>query len=104
MDKVYHAVAPEARDGSHKVLFLITDGRSNVGKDPRQFAERLRQRNFEIFSIGITKNADKNELERIASQPYRSHIYILSDYETLEKLKDMITGDGYGRLKQTLSL
>lgn len=93
LDKVYHTISPEARDGSHKVLFLITDGRSNVGKDPRQFAERLRGRNFEIFAVGITSNADKNELQSIASQPYRSHVYLLSDYKTLEKLKNMITGD-----------
>ena len=104
MDKVYHTISPEARDGSHKVLFLITDGRSNVGKDPRQFAERLRGRNFEIFAVGITSNADKNELQSIASQPYRSHVYLLSDYKTLEKLKNMITGDAIGRFKPRLLL
>lgn len=104
LDKVFHVVAPEARKKSHKVLFLITDGRSNVGSNPRQFAERLRQKNFEIFAIGITKNADKRELRSIASQPYRSHVYLLADYKTLEKLKDMITGDGKGKLRDGLNL
>lgn len=94
LDKVFHVVSPETRKGANKVLFLITDGRSNAGSDPKHFAERLRQKNFEIYAIGITKNADKMELKSIASQPYRSHIHLLADYETLEKLKDMITGDG----------
>ena len=97
LSKVYHDVSPEARKGSHKVLFLITDGRSNAGTNPRHFAGRLRERNYEIFAIGITKNADQNELKSIASQPYRSHIHLLADYATLEKLKDMITGKGYGK-------
>jgi hypothetical protein len=56
----------------------------------------LRERNYEIFAIGITKNADKDELKSIASQPYRSHIHLLADYATLEKLKDMIIG-GHGK-------
>ena len=94
LSKVFHAVAPEARQRSHKVLFLITDGRSNAGTNPRHFARRLRERKYEIFAIGITKNADQDELKSIASQPYRSHIHLLADYVTLEKLKDMITGKG----------
>ncbi|CAB3991250.1 complement factor B-like [Paramuricea clavata] len=97
LSKVYHHVSPEARKGSHKVLFLITDGRSNTGTNPRHFAERLRERNYEIFAIGITKNADQNELKSIASQPYRSHIHLLADYTSLEKLRDMITGNGYDK-------
>lgn len=97
MSKVFHEVAPEARKRTHKVIFLITDGRSNAGTNPRDFARRLRERNYEIFAIGITKNADKNELRSIASQPYRSHIHLLADYATLEKLKDMITNKGVGK-------
>ena len=97
LSKVFHDVAPQTRKGTHKVIFLITDGRSNAGTNPRDFARRLRERNYEIFAIGITKNADKDELKSIASQPYRSHIHLLANYADLEKLKDMITKKGVGK-------
>ncbi|XP_046845122.1 sushi, von Willebrand factor type A, EGF and pentraxin domain-containing protein 1-like [Xenia sp. Carnegie-2017] len=94
LSEVFHGVAPEARERSHKVIFLITDGRSNTGTNPKHFAARLRERNYEIFAIGITKNADMDELKSIASLPYRSHIHLLANYETLDKLKDLISGVG----------
>ena len=97
LDKVYHGVMNEARPKTKKVLFLITDGHSNVGSNPHQIAGRLREKGFEIFTIGLTKNADEHELRSIATQPYRSHVYLLPNYKTLEELKDMITGDGLGR-------
>lgn len=98
LSEVFHGVAPEARERSHKVIFLITDGRSNTGTNPRHFAARLRERNYEIFAIGITKSADMDELKSIASLPYRSHIHLLANYETLDKLKDLISGVGNGKL------
>ena len=94
-----HEVCPETRNDSRKALFLITDGRSNSGSHPRGNALLLRNSDecdFEIYAIGVTDSVDKAELESIASEPYRTHVHLLEDFQSLATLKELITAKGTG--------
>ena len=92
-----HNICDETRNNSKKALFLITDGRSNTGLDPKENAQLLREScKFEIYTIGVTDNVDKNELESIASEPFRTHVHLLKDFQSLETLKQLITAKGTG--------
>ena len=52
---VRKVVVPQAREGSHRVMMFITDGKSNIGGPPQKEAEYLRDvEKFEIYAIGKT--------------------------------------------------
>lgn len=95
LNLVLRDVVPETRNNSKKALFLITDGKSNTGGDPEEDARFLRDTyDFEIFAIGVSGSVNKKELESIASEPFRTHVYLLKDFESLVKLKELITAKG----------
>ena len=90
-------VVPETRNNSKKALFLITDGKSNAGGDPEEDARFLRDTyEFEIFAIGVSDSVNKKELEGIASEPFRTHVYLLRDFQSLVTLKELITAKRTG--------
>nr|AND61521.1 factor B1 protein [Exaiptasia diaphana] len=93
LDTVIKEVVPERRNNSKKALFLITDGESNTGRDPARPAKVLRGvYDFEIYAIGVTlRRVNVGELRDIASEPFRTHVYLLKDFQSLETLKDLIT-------------
>ena len=94
---VLRDVIPETRNNSKKALFLITDGQSNTGGNPAAEAHFLRDRyNFEMFAIGVSNNVNQQELNSIASQPFRTHVFLLKDFKSLVKLKELITAKATG--------
>ncbi|XP_078357588.1 complement C2-like [Oculina patagonica] len=95
LNKTIEEIVPETRKRSKKALFLITDGRSNIGGDPTSDAMILRDScDFEIYAIGVTDSVDEQELRSIASEPFRTHVFLLKNFEDLTKLKEMITAKG----------
>lgn len=95
LNKTIEEIEPETRNSSKKALFLITDGRSNVGGDPSYEAIILRETlDFEIYAIGVTDSVDEQELRDIASEPFRTHVHLLEKFEDLTKLKELITAKG----------
>lgn len=106
LNKTIEEIVPETRNRSKKALFLITDGQSNIGGDPTSDAMILRVScDFEIYAIGVTDSVDEQELRSIASEPFRTHVFLLKDFEDLLKLKDMITSKGVGEfVKQSLCM
>ena len=99
LNKTIEEIVPEARNNSKKALFLITDGRSNTGGDPTQDAIILRDVcKFEIYAIGVSNSVDEQELRSIASEPFRTHVYLLEDFEDLAKLKGLIKAKGNGKI------
>lgn len=94
---VLREVVPETRNNSKKALFLITDGKSNTGGDPGEDARFLREKyKFEIFAVGVSNSVNRQELNSIASEPFRNHVFLLKDFESLATLKDLITAKGTG--------
>lgn len=102
LNKTIEEIVPETRELSKKALFLITDGRSNIGGDPASDAMILRDScDFEIYTIGVTDSVDEQELRSIASEPFRTHVFLLKNFEDLTKLKELITAKGIGELESS---
>ncbi|XP_070536269.1 complement factor B-like [Ptychodera flava] len=77
-----------------KVLFLITDGVSNMGGSPKEEATLLKRSNdVDIHCIGIGPRVRKQQLALLSSRPIKDHVFLISDYDHLEWLvQAMIDG------------
>uniref|UniRef100_A0A671PAW8 Sushi, von Willebrand factor type A, EGF and pentraxin domain-containing protein 1 n=1 Tax=Sinocyclocheilus anshuiensis TaxID=1608454 RepID=A0A671PAW8_9TELE len=73
-----------SRENATKVIFLITDGYSNGG-DPRPVAAALRERDVEIFTLGIWQG-NIRELHDMASHPKDQHCYLVHNFAEFEAL------------------
>nr|XP_006820863.1 PREDICTED: complement factor B-like [Saccoglossus kowalevskii] len=79
------------RSFAKKALFLITDGKSNIGGDPANEADKLKTEfHVDVHCVGISQ-ASKKQLVDIASKPSRQHLFFIEDYERLEWLISAIT-------------
>ncbi|XP_038009527.1 collagen alpha-1(VII) chain-like [Motacilla alba alba] len=63
-----------------KVVVLITDGKSSDSVE--EGARILQDGGVTVFAVGI-KDADKNELGRIASDPTAEHVLYVEDFQLL---------------------
>ncbi|KAM7420454.1 hypothetical protein PAMA_014937 [Pampus argenteus] len=77
-----------SRVGIPKIGILITDGKSQDDVIPP--AESLRDAGVELFAIGV-KNADKDELRTIASEPENSHVYNVADFNIMSSIVEGLT-------------
>ncbi|XP_009995009.1 PREDICTED: collagen alpha-1(XXII) chain, partial [Chaetura pelagica] len=67
-----------------KVAILLTDGRSqDYVLDP---ATAARQAGIRIFVVGVGE-ALKEELDEIASEPKSAHVFHVSDYNAIDKIR-----------------
>ena len=53
------AVLSKARAGVPKIVILITDGRTNFGKNPIEEAAKLKAAGATVVSVGITSEVNK---------------------------------------------
>ncbi|GFY55938.1 serine protease 42 [Trichonephila inaurata madagascariensis] len=93
-----------SKKGIKSVIFILTDGKSNMGGDPQEQAEMLKQAGVEIYCIGVTNSAEKASLYKIASLPEKEHVFILQDYATLSYLIEEITNGSIDYSKCGLGL
>ncbi|KAJ8791924.1 hypothetical protein J1605_004149 [Eschrichtius robustus] len=77
-----------ARPGVPKVCILITDGKSQDLVDTA--AQRLKGQGVKLFAVGI-KNADPEELKRIASQPTSDFFFFVNDFNILRTLLPLVS-------------
>ncbi|GIX74442.1 prothrombin, partial [Caerostris extrusa] len=77
--------------GIKSVVFVLTDGKANMGGDPREEAKLLKDTGAEIYCIGITNSVELESLYKIASEPFNEHVFILQSYATLSYLIEEIT-------------
>ncbi|NXD29651.1 CO7A1 protein, partial [Spelaeornis formosus] len=68
------------REEAAKVVVLITDGKSSDSVE--EGARILQDGGVTVFAVGI-KDADKNELGRIASDPTVEHLLYVEDFQLL---------------------
>ncbi|CAO2633498.1 Collagen alpha-1(VII) chain, partial [Lemmus lemmus] len=76
------------RPGIPKVCILITDGKSQDLVDPA--AQKLKGQGVKLFAVGI-KNADPEELKRVASQPTSDFFFFVNDFSILRTLLPLIS-------------
>ncbi|XP_018421701.1 PREDICTED: collagen alpha-1(VII) chain-like [Nanorana parkeri] len=69
-----------SREDVPKIVVLLTDGKS--GDAVEEKAQQLQDRGVTIYAIGI-KNADRNELMKIASAPIEENVIIVRDFWSL---------------------
>lgn len=82
--------AAGARSGAKKVVFVLTDGRSNRGITPAIPAKQLKATGVTIFALGVTNNIQRSELLSIASSS--SHMFHVDSYATLNGVTKKIEG------------
>ncbi|XP_028405797.1 uncharacterized protein LOC114528378 [Dendronephthya gigantea] len=81
-----------AREQAKKLIFVITDGKSNLGIDPGVPAGKLKQNdNVSIVAVGVTNKINQTELQSIASSP--SHVIHVKDFDALKKLTQSLKDD-----------
>ena len=74
-----------------KVLFIITDGRSNRQTyNPNTEARHLKNSGVEIFAFGIGRNVHDPELIAIASEPTKTHKFRVETFRDLSALSHLI--------------
>lgn len=84
-----HSFSPQAggRPGDHavkQVAILLTDGRSqDLVLDAAAAAHRA---GIRIFAVGVGE-ALKEELEEIASEPKSAHVFHVSDFNAIDKIR-----------------
>ncbi|XP_021542616.1 collagen alpha-1(VII) chain [Neomonachus schauinslandi] len=84
-----HVFLPQlARPGVPKVCILITDGKSQDLVDTA--AQRLKGQGVKLFAVGI-KNADPEELKRVASQPSSDFFFFVNDFSILRTLLPLVS-------------
>ena len=69
------------------IAIVITDGQANINPERVTVeAQNARDDDIEIFSIGITQDVILEELQTIASDPDRDHVFQATDFKTLETI------------------
>ncbi|XP_069706150.1 collagen alpha-1(VII) chain-like [Phaenicophaeus curvirostris] len=71
------------REDAAKVVVLITDGKSSDSVEGA--AKVLQDGGVTVFAVGI-KDADKNELNKIASEPTEEHVLYVEDFHLLHNV------------------
>ncbi|KAK9402927.1 collagen alpha-1XXII chain [Crotalus adamanteus] len=74
-------------DAIKKVAILLTDGRSqDYVLSPASAAHRA---GIRIFAVGVG-DALKEELDEIASEPKSAHVFHVSDYNAIDKIREKL--------------
>ncbi|KAM6419510.1 uncharacterized protein J5M81_015557 [Pluvialis apricaria] len=71
------------REDAAKVVVLITDGKSSDSVEDE--GRVLQDGGVTVFAVGI-KGADKNELNKIASEPTAEHVLYIEDFHLLHNV------------------
>lgn len=59
LDLVLAKLVPKMRPAVPKLLFLVTDGKTNGHKHPVEVAEELKRKGVNIFAVGVTNAIDQ---------------------------------------------
>ncbi|XP_013918283.1 PREDICTED: collagen alpha-1(VII) chain, partial [Thamnophis sirtalis] len=80
--------ANELRPNIPKICILITDGKSQ--DEVEQTALKLKNQGIKVFAVGI-KNADRKELDRVASTPTEDYSFYVNDFKILASLLPLVS-------------
>ena len=79
-----------SRPNVRKLMFVLTDGRSNNPGATALRASDAQAANIEMFAFGITNNVNIDELNNIATDPDSGHRFIADDF-SLGTLRQFVT-------------
>ena len=88
-----------ARAGVPNIAIVITDGKSkdSIGAP----AQQLRDSGCTVFSVGIGKNYNKEQLREMATDPDSQHV-MKADFDALDTIIETIVGNACkGRCSQS---
>ncbi|XP_026576616.1 collagen alpha-1(VII) chain-like [Pseudonaja textilis] len=80
--------ANQLRPNVPKICILITDGKSQ--DEVEQTALKLKNQGIKVFAVGI-KNADRKELDRVASTPTEDYSFYVTDFKILASLLPLVS-------------
>ncbi|XP_053155536.1 collagen alpha-1(VII) chain isoform X2 [Hemicordylus capensis] len=80
--------ANQLRPDVPKICILITDGKSQ--DDAGKVALKLKGQGIKVFAVGI-KNADSNELTKVASTPTPDYFFYVTDFNILGSLLPLVS-------------
>ncbi|XP_032094990.1 collagen alpha-1(VII) chain [Thamnophis elegans] len=80
--------ANQLRPNIPKICILITDGKSQ--DEVEQTALKLKNQGIKVFAVGI-KNADRKELDRVASTPTEDYSFYVTDFKILASLLPLVS-------------
>jgi hypothetical protein len=81
---VMFSPANGARNGVPKIAILVTDGAANRNADQTMNeANATKAAGIEVYTVGITSRVDVQQLQNIASSPWQTHYFYVSDYNQL---------------------
>nr|XP_020653718.1 collagen alpha-1(VII) chain [Pogona vitticeps] len=80
--------ASQIRPNVPKICILITDGKSQ--DEVEQAAMKLKNQGIKVFAVGI-KNADRKELDRVASTPTEDYSFYVTDFKILASLLPLVS-------------
>jgi Mg-chelatase subunit ChlD len=84
-------VGPRHKDGSNRVMVLLTDGQNNDGPEPvRAAAARARSAGIIVYTVALGVDADLALMVEVAGSPHRSYVALRS--EDLEEVYSNIAG------------
>lgn len=75
-----------ARNNATHVAIIISDGRSQDRKATRTEAQLTKEAGILLFTIGVGKGADLQELKEIASDPDEYFVFQVGNFEALDSL------------------
>ncbi|XP_059152711.1 collagen alpha-1(XIV) chain-like [Physella acuta] len=80
------------RPNAGKIVILVTDGRSYSSSKTLAEAETIRSNGGIIFAVGVGM-ADEKELRGIANFPPEQYVYYVSEFQSLNSIKDALSGN-----------
>ncbi|XP_078685905.1 matrilin-1-like isoform X1 [Branchiostoma floridae x Branchiostoma belcheri] len=88
-DNVFQSVAG-SRPNAAKILFLITDGKSNRGGAPIPIADQLKGNDVELFAfaVGPENQINEDELRSIVSEPVPEHLFYAGTFSAMSDVFD----------------
>lgn len=88
----------EKNSKRQRVMFFITDGRSNIGGPPEKAARILREKyKVKIMAIGVGESVNIRELYAIAHN--REDAIVMKDYKALDDAMKKAVTTTYGKEK-----
>ncbi|KAK3778041.1 hypothetical protein RRG08_021522 [Elysia crispata] len=76
-----------SRTYASQVAIVIMEGKSDNANFSAAAAKKLKDENVTVFSIGVGNQTDQTELNAIASDPDRTHVFSVDDFNSLSTIK-----------------
>ena len=79
----------------HRILFIIAESSSLNSAVPDALPSKTPKDNgVEVFILAVGKHVTNNEPNKVASKPFKTHMFRVSSYADLSRLSKAIRGKG----------